>query len=418
MASGGNHSAMSAGTVRDRSYDGITPSTRVTLRAIGLRAISWCHQSFDLPSDGRILPIEGLRALAILLVFFVHYDALFSTLAPRHSLTLGLSRFTSAVGNAGVDLFFVISGYLIYGAVLRRKIQLMHFLRRRAERIYPTFLCVFALHVAAVLIFSDPRAIGRQSPGDFFTYVLENILLLPGIFPIVPIIPIAWSLSYEFFFYIVAPILVIALGMRAWTRAQRVIFFAGLAMLHALLFVIDALGLIRLAMFLVGILLYECISSRVMEGRLKAAGEIVTIAAFCVALIAGGWLISHSSGVQVVGRSGYYYPFYRVAILSVTIFAFVLFSLIFDGLLKRFFSQTLVRWLGNISYSYYLIHGGALHVFRLLLYAMWSSAQKSAIWCWLLLPISVAVTVVATIPLFLLVEKRFSLKPQPEKTAA
>ncbi len=155
-----------------------------------------------------------------------------------------------------------------------------------------------------------------------------------------------------------------------------------------------------------------------MEGRLKAAGEIVTIAAFCVALIAGGWLISHSSGVQVVGRSGYYYPFYRVAILSVTIFAFVLFSLIFDGLLKRFFSQTLVRWLGNISYSYYLIHGGALHVFRLLLYAMWSSAQKSAIWFWLLLPISVAVTVVATIPLFLLVEKRFSLKPQPEKTAA
>ncbi len=56
--------------------------------------------------------------------------------------------------------------------------------------------------------------------------------------------------------------------------------------------------------------------------------------------------------------------------------------------------------------------------FRLLVDAMCSSAQKSAIWFWLLLPISVAVTVVATIPLFLLVEKRFSLKPQPEKTAA
>src|SRR5260370_27378266 len=107
MATESTQTATSGGTVRDLSYDGITPSTRVTLRAIALRAISWCHQSFDLPSDSRILPMEGLRALAILLVFFVHYDALFSTLAPRHSLTLALSRFISAVGNAGVDLFFV-----------------------------------------------------------------------------------------------------------------------------------------------------------------------------------------------------------------------------------------------------------------------------------------------------------------------
>src|SRR5229473_8141193 len=115
----------------------------------------------------------------------------------------------------------------------------------------------------------------------------------------------------------------------------------------------------------------------------------------------------HSIGAECAGMMFFAVPAMLHALLFASVYP-----------LARCFSQILVRWLGNISYSYYLIHGGALHVFRLLLDAIWSSAPKSARWFWLLLPISVAVTVVATIPLFLLVEKRFSLKPQPEKTAA
>ena len=154
MAGEVNHSELNFDAVRDQS----PPRTSSTWTAIGcaaLRARNWCYQSFDLSTDGRIMPMEGLRGLAVLLVFLVHNDALFSTLAPRESLTYHLSRFGSAIGNVGVDLFFVISGYLIYGAVLKKNDHIIHFLRRRVQRIYPTFLCVFALYFAGALTLPD-----------------------------------------------------------------------------------------------------------------------------------------------------------------------------------------------------------------------------------------------------------------------
>src|SRR5690242_8704966 len=90
-------------------------------------------------SNGRLRPMEGLRGLAVLMVFFVHLDALFGVYA-RHSTLLSRPlHFLGIVGNAGVDLFFVLSGYLIYGALMRHTVGFIDFLRRRAERIYPTF---------------------------------------------------------------------------------------------------------------------------------------------------------------------------------------------------------------------------------------------------------------------------------------
>jgi len=206
------------------------------------------------------------------------------------------------------------------------------------------------------------------------------------------------------------PILVVAFGMRAWARTPRVIFFAGLLLVHALLSVVGIIGLLRLSMFIAGILLYECIESRVFEKRLSAAGEIVTILLFGVGLLAVGWHLIDSTTIQVAGRSARYFPVYRLVILSTTIFGLMLYSFSFDGLLKRFFGLTLIRWMGNISYSYYLIHGGSLHAFRMLLQPVWPSTGKSVIWFWALLPIGIAVTVTASTPIFLLVEKRFSLR--------
>jgi exopolysaccharide production protein ExoZ len=63
---------------------------------------------------GRIAPMEGLRGIAVLLVFFVHADTLFSPLLDPGSIGRRVSWFLSINGHSGVDMFFVLSGYLIY----------------------------------------------------------------------------------------------------------------------------------------------------------------------------------------------------------------------------------------------------------------------------------------------------------------
>ena len=85
----------------------------------------------------RIVPMEGLRGWAVLLVFFVHSRSAFKGYVIPQVAASYLSDFLGTVGGTGVDLFFVISGYLIYGAVIRPRFTYGRFLRRRVERIYP-----------------------------------------------------------------------------------------------------------------------------------------------------------------------------------------------------------------------------------------------------------------------------------------
>src|SRR5215210_1654852 len=98
----------------------------------------------DPRSTQRNLPMEGLRGLAVTLVFFVHYHALFKVWADPGSLTFAVSDFLGTVGLAGVDLFFVLSGYLIYGLIFKKPTRYASFIKRRIQRIYPTFLFVLA----------------------------------------------------------------------------------------------------------------------------------------------------------------------------------------------------------------------------------------------------------------------------------
>jgi hypothetical protein len=69
----------------------------------------------------RVVAMEGVRGFAVLLVLFVHYDAIFRPYVNSVSPLFAISRFFGNIGNAGVDLFFVPGGYLIYGMLLKRR---------------------------------------------------------------------------------------------------------------------------------------------------------------------------------------------------------------------------------------------------------------------------------------------------------
>jgi peptidoglycan/LPS O-acetylase OafA/YrhL len=348
----------------------------------------------------RIIAMEGLRGFAVLLVFFVHFHALFGTYLPN-GIWLRTSEFLGTIGNSGVDLFFVMSGYLIYGALIRRGVGYFKFTSRRVKRIYPAFLAVFILYLALSALFPQQSKIHG---GAFLAgrYIVANLLLLPGIFNIQPIISVAWSLSYEFFFYLTLPIVVWLGRMRQWKTSRRLVTFAllwlmfGLASLH---YGPDTRA--RMISFIAGIVLYEVISIGRARFALTTAGEFLT--ALLVPASFGFFYHVHRprSESQING-------FLPVFALSVVFFFVSLYCFEFGGSLTRVFSWSPLRYLGNMSYSYYLIHGVTLEAVAL----VWRKAGLSFSSLWVVfsaLILGFCATWVTASLLFFLVEKRYSL---------
>lgn len=310
--------------------------------------------------------MEGMRGLAVLMVFFVHFHALFGHYAQR-TILWPSSQFLGTIGNGGVDLFFVLSGYLIYGALLRHKTGIIKFLYRRVERIYPSFLAVFLLYLVLSLCFPQASKLRGQNGISEVGYIIQNLLLLPGIFHITPIITLAWSLSYEFFFYLTASILIVATRMWLWRPAHRVLFFTLLWCAYLLFSLCVPASHVRSLMFIVGILLYEALSFTRFRNALAKRGEFVAILLF-VTSIAFSYLMvvrtgffsflpGWSAGQDSTGGIVVYQGPYKVIALGVGLFWCTAYCVGFGGILRYCFSWKPLRYLGNMSYSYYLVHG-------------------------------------------------------------
>jgi peptidoglycan/LPS O-acetylase OafA/YrhL len=136
--------------------------------------------------------VQGLRALAAFLVVFVHLEAL--------AARLGLGADAFAFGNAGVDVFFVISGMIMVLTTSRRPVGAGEFLRNRIARIVPFYwlvtAVVFALALAEPALFQGTRA----DPGA----LARSLLFVPfqrqdGV--TAPVVFVGWTLNYEMAFY-------------------------------------------------------------------------------------------------------------------------------------------------------------------------------------------------------------------------
>ncbi|MGY8672522.1 MAG: acyltransferase family protein, partial [Verrucomicrobiia bacterium] len=170
------------------------------------KAADWLQAHFELSHGGKksIQAMEGLRGLAVLMVFFAHYVVLMQPWVNSQSWTCSIGGILGNLGHAGVDLFFVMSGYLIYAAVIGRERPIIPFLKGRVTRIYPTFLVVFSLYLGLSLAFPNESKFPMQS-GAALIYTLQNLVFMPGMFDIEPLIVVTWSLSYEIAYYIAMP---------------------------------------------------------------------------------------------------------------------------------------------------------------------------------------------------------------------
>ncbi len=153
--------------------------------------------------------IQMLRAIAVLMVALLHLEPY------TVNLYMGLTRYLLPFGYSGVDLFFIISGFINYHVSADRigkPRYALRFLIKRAIRIFPNYWLVVA--VAYYLTVEH-----GMHPAPGYIRPLESVLLL---FPLrMPehIMIIAWTLNYELLFYGVLAVLV-CLGRRLiWPAA-------------------------------------------------------------------------------------------------------------------------------------------------------------------------------------------------------
>ena len=127
----------------------------------------------------------------------------------------GLSQratFLAFHSHYGVDLFFILSGYLIANLLQSGKMSTSQFLWRRFLRIYPPFLA----SLLVIILLSIPVFHLKLNA----TNLLANLFFLNGFFDleVVPLNPVTWSLFYEAIFYFIAAILYARAGQHgmAW----------------------------------------------------------------------------------------------------------------------------------------------------------------------------------------------------------
>jgi exopolysaccharide production protein ExoZ len=146
--------------------------------------------------------IQVLRAVAAYLVVFVHL----SELLPETAMT----TFLHNKGYSGVDLFFVISGFIMVYTTSRTKISAGQFLLNRIKRIVPLyyFVTFFVFGIAISFPF-----ILQNTSADSYA-LLKSLAFVPfekSPGRIYPLYYLGWTLNYEMFFY-----LIFALSLSLW----------------------------------------------------------------------------------------------------------------------------------------------------------------------------------------------------------
>ncbi|MEQ1520789.1 MAG: acyltransferase [Aestuariivirga sp.] len=161
-----------------------------------------------------IWPLQILRFVAALMVVYVHA----AQLAVEQTGSYGFfPRELPLAGQAGVDIFFVISGVIIARTAVGLSWQ--EFAWKRFRRIIPFYLiiCIFAVLIVAR---SGTAITGRDLLASFLLWPATDIMTLP-------LLPVAWTLCYEALFYVAATLV---LADRRWLFPVLGLFVAAMAL--------------------------------------------------------------------------------------------------------------------------------------------------------------------------------------------
>ena len=301
------------------------------------------ERSFFVPKY--IPQFDGLRGLAILLVLIGHSGFLE---ALPHAGVLEYTRF-------GVDLFFVLSGFLITGILLDSK-ESPHYFRnfyaRRVLRIWPLYYLVLVLvFVVAPLFRPDMRPTAARDWAAFVFYVQNIVFAHRVTYPFG--LGATWSLAVEEQFYLTWPLLVFLLKKRTLAIVSATLPIVSLSLRLAFHFHGAPLGFIhfftlsRLDAIALGSLaaMWLRAPSCTLAGWRRRAYQFLGLGV-AGTLLARALMYRNSS---VVGYTFLAFAFTGLLGISLT-------SDARSTLLGRALSARWLRYIGKISYGIYLLH--------------------------------------------------------------
>ena len=312
---------------------------------------------------GHILALDGLRGVAILLVVFCHFVSNLHLAAPG---IVGILIQLAHAGWAGVDLFFVLSGFLITGILVDARgspYYFKAFYARRALRILPAYygflLVIFVVLPLFNVTVGENAMLARQHQGWYWLH-LTNVMMAIGEVPGRGPYPntLFWSLAVEEQFYFLWPAIV------AFTSQStlRKVCVAGLVGCIALRVLGTLGGMTGLAvsvlpftrgdtLFAGGLLAIEY--RRAGLTHLVRPAKVATIAS--AALLIGllgfyGQLDYHDAGTAMFGS---------VAIMLLGASAVVL-GTARESVFSRSLRSGFLRFFGRYSYAIYIVHTAVL----------------------------------------------------------
>lgn len=317
----------------------------MTSRLFGVSLESF-KATFDLERS-RIGSVDGLRALAILMVFNVHFFGFYSAqnyfLANDSLLSrvIGILR----AGHLGVDLFFVISGYLIYLSI-RGKRQGFSFFKKRALRLLPVHVLV-CLYVAT------------GTTGISIGIVALNASFLAPLFGVPLLNDVTWSLTWEWLFYL---FIFAAAALNFKNEIWLIVTVALLAASFPYL-AREVIGWPvffqpeRFIGFLFGValVLFQRFKESIVQSAVWQAAVGTSFLGILILQII--WSLWSGRIVTYPFQAGFY-------IIAGIFFTVILQACLQEGSkVQRFFAHTLLRFIGKISYSFYIIHAIVIGTF-------------------------------------------------------
>jgi peptidoglycan/LPS O-acetylase OafA/YrhL len=341
----------------------------------------------DAPAHPTHLPsLDGFRGLAVLLVMFVHFSTNANSLGYYNAITS-----LSSIGWIGVDLFFVLSGFLITRILYDAKTKPNYFKRfyiRRTLRIFPLYYLAIVV-VSLIYALWPFDELGWPENPLFVVFYLTNFLISAG--GSAGFLDHFWSLAVEEHFYLIWPFFVLK--------------FARHQLMMVALFVIVAAPLLRAYFVLNGFNFYTAYMLTPCRMDSLAIGAFVALA------VCGSGFSSHVSraawAAVVIGGGALAFIFFGLGMISPSdpVIATVGFSIIgvaAAGLLVLtvvwkpltvLFSLPVMRWFGKYSYGLYVWHPivGMLIFYSGLREQFPASVQNSLIWLWLAVGLSLAI---------------------------
>lgn len=305
-------------------------------------------------SNTDFLPaLTGFRAIAAWLIFVYHFFPFNNESLPQISKVL-VDGF-----HIGVDMFFVLSGFLItYRYFSKVNIHFGEYMLNRFARIYPMFFII------TTLVYINMLFIRQNSPDNLGTEMLLNYTLTKTIFFDYHLTGVkqAWTLTLEEMFYILAPFLFVLVRKKLiWLFIVLSVILIGGTVLHDHFKNIEGTGgFLHQNIFLFFVEFFGGVALALMLRKLKTHTKLFFTTFGCVMIL---FFLLTQRNVDNLELNESLEHFIKITFLTVFGIMPLLWGLINEkNWVSKILSTKYFVLLGKSSYIFYLIHKGFIAI--------------------------------------------------------